>query len=233
MAAPNSLLLNQLCTLLRTSKNLIPLQSWVIEFLSSQRQGVNINALTQTAAFRLLASDITQSLDHSSSLCLPPDITNGQIKERRLAGPLVLQILNIEDMSKSKWQQIEAIEALERGEGTKGREIIRVVPNEDGEDPVAAANASDGGPHKILLQDAKGGRVYGIELRDVKGLSLIMNIGSKIMLKNAVVARGVVLLEPATATFLGGKIDALHQSWRQNRKADLKAAIEATEQPGS
>ena len=140
----------------------------------------------------------------------------------------MVQVLDIEDMSKSRWQQIEAIEALERGEGTKGREIVRVVPTEEGDDLDAGSNKS-GGPHKLLLQDAKGARAYGIELRNVEGVTLSMNIGSKIALKNITIARGVILLEPATTTLLGGKIEALHKHWKENRKSDLKAAIEASE----
>lgn len=131
-------------------------------------------------------------------------------------------------MSKSRWEQIEAIEALERGEGTKGREIIRVTATED--DDSAGANVQKGGgPHKLSLQDAAGRRVYGIELRSLEGVGLGMSIGCKMVLKNALVARGVVLLEPATTTVLGGKIEELHKAWKDGRKAELKAAIEATE----
>ncbi|MCJ1307872.1 hypothetical protein MMC25_001520 [Agyrium rufum] len=230
MITSTAISLPQFCDQLRSAKGLTPLRTWVSDFLSSQKQGVNINALIQTAAFRLLASDITQTFDQSVRSCLPSDLTNGQIKERRLEGSIIFQILNIEDISKSRWQQIKAIEALERGEGTKGREIIRVVPDESNEDSTAGANASSGEPHKFLLQDARGARVYGIELSDVQSLSLSMNIGIKILLNKPIVARGVVLLEPTTARFLGGKIEELHKSWKENRKANLKAAIEATEQ---
>lgn len=148
------------------------------------------------------------------------------MKERRLPGPIVCQILDIEDMSRSRWEQIEAIEALERGEGTKGREIIRVVATEDGSEPNAALTRG-GGPHKLLLQDTKGIRAYGIELKGMDGVSLSMSVGSKMLLKSVSLARGVLLLDPATTTLLGGKIEALHKDWKENRKAHLKAAIEA------
>ena len=137
-------------------------------------------------------------------------------------------MLSIEDMSKSRWQQIEAIEALERGEGTKGREIIRVVATEDGDDPARTAEKSSG-PHKLLMQDAKGAKVFGVEWKEVQGLSLSMDIGAKVVLRNALVARGVIMLDPASTTLLGGKIEALHKAWKDGRKAELKAAIEATE----
>ena len=137
-----------------------------------------------------------------------------------------MQALSVEDMSKSRWEQIEAIEALERGEGTKGREIIRVAATEEGEDENVA---KDGGPHKLALQDAKGTRIYGIELKGVEGVGLGMSMGCKMVLRNVVVARGVVLLEPGTTTVLGGKIEGLHKAWKEGRKAELKAAIEASE----
>lgn len=142
----------------------------------------------------------------------------------------MVQVLQVEDMSKSRWEQIEAIEALERGEGTKGREIIRVAPTEENEENDDNINRS-GGPHKLLLQDAKGERIFGIELRIVEGVGLGMSIGAKLVLRNASVARGVVLLEPTTTTMLGGKIEELHKAWKENRKNDLRAAIEANERP--
>jgi len=142
-------------------------------------------------------------------------------------------VLSVEDMSKSRWEQIEAMEALERGEGTKGREIIRVTAPEDGtEDPIAIGLTKGGGPHKLLLQDARGERVYGMELKSVEGVGLGMSIGCKIILRGVTVARGVVLLEPRTIALLGGKIEGLHKQWREGRKEELKKAIEASEREG-
>ena len=216
----------QIAAQLRTNKSLYASQAWLETCLSTQRPATPLNALYQTALFRILASDITKSLEPIASACLPPDVLNASIKERRLLGSIVVQMLDVEDMSKSRWEQIEAIEALERGEGTKGREVIRVVANEDGTD-LNAGPSKSGGPHKLLLQDTKEVRVYGIELKDVDGVSLSMNIGSKVLLKSVAVARGVILLEPATTVLLGGKIEALHKDWKENRKAHLRAAIEA------
>ncbi len=131
-------------------------------------------------------------------------------------------------MSRSRWEQIEAIEALERGEGTKGREIIRVVPGADGDDDSGGrgVESAGAGPHKILMQDARGTRVYAIELERVVGLGLNMSIGCKIVLRDVCVARGVVLLQLASVCVLGGKIEGLHKAWREGRKVALRAAIE-------
>ncbi len=225
MSNPSS----QIVAQLTATKCLTPTPTWLSAFLTTQRPTTPLPALTQTACFRLLASDITTSLTTSASTCFPHDIHNADIKERHLAGSIAVQVLAVEDMSKSRWEQIEAIEALERGEGTKGREIIRVAAPEEGDDAGGDVQKG-GGPHKLLLQDATGRRAYGIELKALEGVGLGMSIGCKLVLKSAVVARGVVLLEPRTTMVLGGKIDALHKAWRAGRKEELKKAIEDSEQ---
>lgn len=225
-------LATQISAQLTSTKCLTPTQNWLSAFIHTQRPAIPLPALTQTALFRLLASDITTTLLSSASNCFPSDIHNATIKERRVNGPIVAQVLGVEDMSRSRWEQVEAIEALERGEGTKGREIIRVPPPEEDAETNAKLNRG-GGPHKLLLQDVKGTRAYGIELKGVEGVGLGMSIGCKLVLKNVVVARGILLLEPATTTMLGGKIESLHKTWKENRKAELKAAIEANERPST
>ncbi|KAI4237053.1 MAG: hypothetical protein LQ349_002143 [Xanthoria aureola] len=227
---------HHLTTHLATTKNLHPTPQWLTAFLSTQKPTTPLPALTQTAVFRLLSSDITTSLASTlPQYILPPDIHNVNVQESRVQGPVVVQLLGIEDMGKSRWEQVEAIEALERGEGTKGREIIRVpaatatAEGDDDDGSGAVVGKGGGGPHKLSLQDARGTGVYGIELKDVKGVGLGMSIGCKMVLKNVLVARGVLLMEPANTTILGGKIEALHRAWKENRKAELKAAIEANE----
>ena len=225
-----STLSSQITSQLINTKSLTPSPTWLTVFLTSQRPSTPLPALTQTALFRLLASDITTSLLSSPTTCFPPDIHNANIQERKLAGPIAVQVLSVEDMSKSRWEQIEAIEAIERGEGTKGREIIRVAAAaEEGGEDNENVKRDGGGTHKLALQDAKGTRVYGIELKGVEGVGLGMSMGCKMVLRNVVVARGVVLLEPGTTTVLGGKIEGLHKAWKEGRKAELKAAIEANE----
>ena len=145
-----------------------------------------------------------------------------------MPGPIAVQVLDIEDIGRSRWSQVEALEAQERGETTKGREVVRVLPAEDGEGGAAgaAAGAAGGsgssGPHKLLLQDAKGTKVYGLEMRDVQGVNVSMSIGAKLVLRDFEVARGVILLEPRCVEVLGGKVDAWDRKWREERKKVLK-----------
>jgi len=233
MSSQPSTLLPQLTTHISQSKSLHPSPQWLRTFLTTQKPTTPLAALKQTALFRLLASDITTSLDTSQpSLCFPPEIHDPNVRERRLRGPIAVQVLGLEDMGRSRWEQVEAIEALERGEGTKGREIIRVVAGEDGAEGADGGGGggegsvgSGGGPHKLLVQDARGTRAYAIELERVQGVGVGMSIGCKMALRDVVVARGVVLLEPGTVMCLGGKIEGLHKAWRENRKTELKAAV--------
>jgi len=238
---------------LLTAKCLSVSQPWLSNFLTStsqQQQRAPLSALTQTALFRLLASDFTQSLSTSvPSALLPVDISNPVVKERRIPGPVPVQVLDIEDIGVSLWSQVEAIERVERGETLKGKEIVRIVnvgdddgneqsapgpPSDDAVVPDAngnrdnTANAGLGlsgtahGPHRLVLQDAVGTRVVGFELKPVEGVAIgKLPIGAKLLLRDATVGRGMVLLSPESVTLLGGKIEAMDAAWRKGRKANL------------
>ena len=205
-----------------------PTAAWLTAFVASARPSTPLPALTQTAQFRLLATDITASLSRTESGVFPRDVHDAHKAAWSLAGPLVVQVLDVLDVGHSCWAQVEALEARDRGEATKGREIVRVVPGEvdaPGQaDPAAAPSA---GPHKVLLQDVGGVRVWALELRSVDGVNVGMMIGCKLLLKNVAVARGVLLLEPACVTVLGGKVESWHKLWVQDRLERLKKAAAA------
>lgn len=215
------------------------------QFLSSilQRRAAPLPALIATAKHRLLSADLTtQDLLHSSALSLPPNITDPDAKSLTLSsGDILVQVLDIEDLSKSKWEQIEQLEAERKGEMTRGREIIRVAAlggEGEGSQNGAGSNSQAGttgaaqtkskGPFKLLLQDHLGQVVYGFELFRVEKIDYppTMSIGCKIMLKRGCkVARGMILLEPSSTIVLGGKIDSLDKSWREGREARLRSAL--------
>ncbi|KAF2204119.1 RecQ mediated genome instability protein Rmi1 [Delitschia confertaspora ATCC 74209] len=209
------------------SRHLHASQKWLSTYIATIRPNTPLPALKQTCLFRLLSTDITNTLTPPPSGRFPVDIINGQIQSREIAGPIVVQVLDVEDIGHSRWSQVEALESQERGETTKGREIVRVVHGEAETDNENVSNTTSVGPHKLLLQDAKGAKVYAMELRKIEGISTKMNIGSKIVLRSFTVARGVIMLEPGNVTLLGGKIEALHKAWRDGRKDRLKAATSA------
>lgn len=228
---------------------------------------MSLSILRSTAATRLLVSDFTTSLTasqpqlqpstplparpgesfssgSSSNWLLPAGVANPALQELRLPGPIPVQVLDIEDIGSSAWSQVEAIEKVERGETTRGRQIIRTVNRDEGGDITVAPDqsgtprgdsgsgsssglGSSSGPHRLVLQDAKGTRVAAIELRSLGSIAVgATPIGMKMVLRNAMVARGLVLLEPACVTILGGRIDSLDKKWRATRKASLLARLE-------
>jgi RecQ-mediated genome instability protein 1 len=224
------------------SRHLYPAAAWLQSFVSGTRPNTPLPALKQTALFRLLATDLTASLHPPPHTVFPKDILNPGTKTRIIAGPIVCQVLDVEDIGLSRWAQVEQIEAKERGETTKGREIVRVVEDNNDGGTVAPAVHSRG-PFKLLLQDAKGAKIYAIDLRGIQGVNADMAMGSKLLLQNTDVRRAVAMLEPANVHILGGRLDALDKAWRDGRKERLMNAakndltpdphcdIHATQQP--
>ncbi|KAK4496883.1 hypothetical protein PRZ48_011332 [Zasmidium cellare] len=216
------------------AKHIPPTPEWMHAFAQSIRPNTPIQALQRTAEFRLLGTDIVTSLQASSQTTFPSGITNPNVKELRIPGPVPVQVLDIEDIGRSRWSQVEAIEMEERGETRKGHEVIRVVPDEEDNsdpNPPPTNSNSPSGPHKLLLQDAKGNKVYAFELEAVEGVNVSIAIGSKLVLKDLLVARGVVMLTARGTTILGGKVDAWDKKWREDRKKVLKEKAGWTENP--
>jgi RecQ-mediated genome instability protein 1 len=158
------------------------------------------------------------------------------VKERRIPGPIPVQVLDIEDIGTSLWAQVEKIEQVERGETIRGREIVRSV-NVDGDsennvdnNTTASGNTVGHGPHRLVLQDSVGNKAVALELKDIPGIALDkISIGAKLVLKNTIVGRGMILLTPDTVTLLGGKIEAMDTLWRQKRKERLLEKIQNLE----
>ncbi|RAQ42775.1 RecQ-mediated genome instability protein [Aspergillus flavus] len=230
----------QIALQLLNTKSLPVSAAWLNNFVAStaHQRNVPLSALAQTALFRILASDFRDSLStRTPSSLLPVDIFDPTVQERRLQGSIPVQVLDIEDIGTGLWSQVEAIERVERGEAIRGREIVRTI-NVD-EDPEQSAEATGGntasaqpetgnsnGPHRLVVQDAAGTKAVAIELKRVNGIALgKLPIGAKLVLRNATVARGMVLLTPESVTLLGGKIDSLDQTWKEGRKERLVARI--------
>lgn len=204
-----------------TSKYMPPSQTWLNAFLGTIRPTTPLVSLQQTALFRIQAADLTTAVAFDSQAnLLPTNIAEPHVKEANLRGPVTVQVLDIEDIGRSRWSQVEALEAQERGETTKGREIIRVTAEDADNDNAPPASS---GPLKLLLQDAKGSQVYAVEVQNIPGLSVQTPIGCKLVLKNVSVARGVLLLRSDTTEVLGGKVEDWDKTWRQGRLTALKS----------
>ncbi|KAI1076020.1 hypothetical protein F5B20DRAFT_557990 [Whalleya microplaca] len=227
-----------------------PSLSWIQSAMPNRNPLPPLPALIATVKTRLLAADLTNpSLLEPPAPSLPPNLSNPEIGEVKLDRDVAVQVLDIDNLAKSKWEQVEELEAIARGEQTRGREIIRLptggeeqqqqddgvsegsssaatTPPASGR-PTTTGNAAKAATHRLVLQDCRGQRVYGLERKRIERLGIgTLHIGEKLMLRRgAVVARGVVLLEPATCTVLGGKVEAWQKAWVEGRLARLQEAV--------
>lgn len=205
------------------SRGLKPTTSWLNDLLHQPRTNVPLSSLQQTALYRLLLTDLTTTLETSPSNLFPTGAADPSIVEQRIPGPVVVQLLDIEDIGSSAWSQVEAIESQERGETTRGNQVIRTLPDENDETPTTTSRSR--GPHKLLLQDPAGTRVYAFEIKPIDKIELGCAIGLKLSLKDFTIARGMLLLEPTSTTVLGGKIESADQAWQAGRKQKLQQKI--------
>ncbi|GAB7337354.1 hypothetical protein MBLNU457_g2704t1 [Dothideomycetes sp. NU457] len=217
-----------------TTLHLPPTQTWLSTFTPTIRSTTPLPALKKTALFRLLQSDIRTSLTASATNTLPASATDPTTKTSILHGTIPVQVLDIHDVGHSTWSQISLLEAAERGEMTKGREIIRLAPDAidgstadgDSGDNSAVGDSRARGPLKVLMQDINGVQIFGFELQRVEALGQL-GIGAKVLLRDVVVNRGVVLLEARTVEVLGGKVEAWDKAWRRGRIRELRRRIGA------
>ncbi|KAI1459748.1 hypothetical protein F4805DRAFT_420120 [Annulohypoxylon moriforme] len=229
-----------------------PSLAWIQSALPNRNPLPPLPALVATVKTRLLAADLTNpALLETPSPAFPPNLSNPEVKDTKLPRDVPVQVLDIDNLSKSKWDQVEELEAIARGEQTRGREIIRLpTGNEDADEDegavsatqattgrdaalnasiASAAAASKGATHRLVLQDCKGQKVHALELKRVDRIGVgTMNIGEKMVIKKGtIVARGVLLLEPATCVVLGGKVEAWQKAWVDGRLARLREAVGA------
>ncbi|ROW00223.1 hypothetical protein VSDG_03479 [Cytospora chrysosperma] len=278
---PTMSLAGQIRTQLQALNLPPPSTPWLQTLVSARSPPPPLPSLVMTAKTRLLASDLTTPglLDPAATatLCFPPLTTaaatttttttttttnnstssnsgdNPPPREARLPRDVYVQVLDVEDISRSRWEQVEELESVERGERTRGREVIRLPVNGSGggdgnggdeqddgswgapppppqpqqQQGVAAGGSSRNATHRLVLQDCKGQKVFAVELVRVPRIGVgTLNIGEKILLKRGtVVARGTVLLEPGSCHILGGKVEAWQKAWLEGRLARLRDTV--------
>lgn len=215
----------QLLTLLTTSRNPPP----------------PLPSLLATAKARLLSADLTSSPLIDASLgTLPPDIFNASTKQAFLPRDVHVQVVDVENLCLSRWEQIDELESIERGERTRGREVIRVDDEDEGNEPRTQTQRPQGeggtagknGTHRLVLQDRTGRQVFAVELERLHRVGIGKTLmGEKLLIKKGlVVARGSLLLTGDKVVFLGGKVEAWHKAWTEGRLTRLKESVANGEQ---
>ncbi|KAF6828558.1 RecQ mediated genome instability protein Rmi1 [Colletotrichum plurivorum] len=227
----------QICAALQSQSFPTPSTAWTAT-LTSRVPTPPLPSLVATAKARLLASDLTTPglLDPGATASFPS--TSGETLEARLDRDVHCQVLDVENLSLSRWEQVEELEAVARGEQTTGRRVVRLAAEEaeydnvdDGDAPRPRRQQKRNATHRLVLQDFKGNKVYAVELRRIEKIGVgSTNIGEKVVLKGGtVIARGTVLLEPERYVVLGGKVEAWQKAWVEGRMARLQEAVGAGE----
>ncbi|SPO04295.1 uncharacterized protein DNG_06978 [Cephalotrichum gorgonifer] len=236
------------------SQTSFPLPSTtLLTTLLSTNPPPSLPRLTAQTKSHILTTDLTTpSLLDPSVPVFPPELLSPALRDAKLPADVPLQIVDIEDLSRSRWDQIEELERIEKGELKKGRAVVR-IENEDEDD--AAARATQGGAarptpapapgpgdaaqkasgnatHRVTLQDRAGTNIFGIELTRMPRLGVgVTRIGEKVVVRRgATVARGTVLLEPATFLFLGGYVESEEKRWVGDRLKVLREAVGVADQ---
>ncbi|EGO55000.1 hypothetical protein NEUTE1DRAFT_46068 [Neurospora tetrasperma FGSC 2508] len=201
----------QLTTDSHTTSLPIPSLSWLTTLIPSttSRNIPPLPSLLATARLRLLSSDLSTPglLDPSyvSSHSFPPSLTSGHHpttgypKDQTLPQDVLVQVLDIVNLSRSKWEVVEELESIERGEQTRGREVIRLpTTSNNPDDPNDGVDMGDGGTqtqpttttttaqqqaaaqakerknatHKLTLQDPSGQRLFALELKRIEEIAV-------------------------------------------------------------
>ena len=86
-------------------------------------------------------------------------------------------MLDIADIGSSLSAQLEALESAARGEGRRGREIVRTVDVEGGGNATSTpsrdgAGGGSVGPFKVLMSDMKGMKVWGFTTTGIEGINM-------------------------------------------------------------
>lgn len=223
----------------------LPSPTLLATLLSTTPSSPSLPRLTAQAKSQILTSPITApSLLDPSVPVFPPNLLSPALRDGRLSTDVPVQVVDVEDLSRSRWEQIEELERVERGEGRRGRAIVRVEDEEGDEEaqratqgPRTQANpnsnqnptpkAKGNTTHRLTLQDRAGTAIPALELVRNPRIGLgVTRIGEKIIVKRgAAVARGTVLLEPGTCVFLGGYVEGEEEMWIRERLGRLRGAV--------
>ncbi|TGO25186.1 hypothetical protein BPAE_0085g00060 [Botrytis paeoniae] len=259
MSTPNpSTLHKQLLHSLSTSHLPLPSPTFLTAILTPSTTHLSslpsLPSLLATTRHRLLSTSLTTpNFLSPETHSLPPSLSNSLIKETLLDHDIPVQVLDIEDISRSKSDLLLDLEAERLGERTQGRSIIRVAdessssfsstldlgssastqhPNQT-QNKSSPSNSS--GPFKLHLQDLTGATIYAFTsslsasspLQEKIGLPPKMNIGCKILLQRGTrVHRGMVRLEGYTCIVLGGRVEGLDRAWKEGWEGRLRESIE-------
>lgn len=210
------------------SKNIAINHAWLTALLSKLSADdvlpTTNNALEDLAVRHFLHSNIRQSVSPSPPL-LPGDTT-----EKTVVSRVLVQIVDCQEVGSSLSQQLDKLEAYEERQKPISRRLIRLPDTDDhnelddadqsnhqqtqaGREQGAASSDDQRGlvgkkMVKVVLEDAKGNRLFGIDQKPIDHLYFGMPLGAKLFLIDVTVVYGVLILRPTKIEWLGGTVNA-------------------------
>ncbi len=156
-------------------------------FISSLLNALHPPPLTLTPALlanfhtSFLLSALQQSVSPQSYLPLSiPTQHNITIP-----GPILAQIIHVQDIGTSRLAQLEALEKAETEKGPQGRRVVDIPAEGEGDDNPVQDGSNEGlsvgkSICKVLLEDGRGERVYGMEVKPIDNIKVGTHLGCKV-----------------------------------------------------
>ncbi|KAG5519388.1 hypothetical protein PMAC_002015 [Pneumocystis sp. 'macacae'] len=184
--------------------------TWIEQMLQKHIFSNN-EQLEQQIMYLFLNSDIKTTL--TSKSCLPENVLD--LHNHILPGPYCLQVIQVQDIGMSILKQLEYLEQFDDSGCVKSLDSIKDDDSIEDGDLIDDNKKSTTTKKmiKLMLEDASGLCIWAIEYKSIEDISLKMNLGSKILLKNVLVLRGVLILDPLNFSFLGGHVFELNQNY--------------------
>lgn len=164
-----------------TSKQLLVSQAFLTTLLNCLDPAPT--ALAPAILSTLHTAFLNSTLQQSSSpqACLPAALSNQH--NVSIPGPTLVQVIHVQDIGTSRLAQLEALEKAVLEAGPQGRRVVD-LPADDNEEDTPTQN--DTGLSvgksicKVLLEDGRGQRVYGMEIKSIEGIKVGMPLGCKV-----------------------------------------------------
>jgi RecQ-mediated genome instability protein 1 len=102
-----------------------------------------------------------------------------------VAGPTLVQVIKVYDIGTSRLAQLEALEKAITEAGPQGLRVVDLPAEEENENNAVQNRVNDGisvgkSTCKVLLEDGRGERVYGMEVKSIEGIKVGMSLGCKV-----------------------------------------------------
>eukprot|EP00240_Pyramimonas_obovata_P014112 CAMPEP_0118949916 /NCGR_PEP_ID=MMETSP1169-20130426/50465_1 /TAXON_ID=36882 /ORGANISM="Pyramimonas obovata, Strain CCMP722" /LENGTH=211 /DNA_ID=CAMNT_0006896645 /DNA_START=17 /DNA_END=648 /DNA_ORIENTATION=+ len=102
----------------------------------------------------------------------------------------------------------------------KGNFVLQLMAVDDVSQPSAASGGSSGGKHRMLRLKVTDGKMtaVAVEYRPVGQLNSDLPPGTKLLITDAHIQSGIIMLQEKMMKVLGGRVDALLEEWEVQRK---------------